>query len=37
MVIVLMAFIPDMRVALYVAPVWFFILFIGYKVIHVKK
>ncbi|MNH43074.1 Phenylalanine-specific permease [compost metagenome] len=37
MVIVLMAFIPDMRVALYVAPVWFFILFIGYKVINVKK
>ncbi|MFJ7667563.1 amino acid permease [Lysinibacillus sp. NPDC097195] len=32
MVIVLMAFIPDMRVALYVAPVWFLILFIGYKV-----
>ena len=37
MVIVLMAFIPDMRVALYVAPVWFFILFIGYKVIKVKS
>lgn len=37
MVIVLMAFIPDMRVALYVAPVWFLILFVGYKVIHVKK
>ncbi|MBA9027289.1 amino acid permease [Peribacillus huizhouensis] len=37
MVIVLMAFIPDMRVALYVAPVWFLILFVGYKVINVKK
>ncbi|RKQ14425.1 amino acid permease [Ureibacillus endophyticus] len=33
MVVVLMAFIPDMRVALYVAPVWFLILYIGYKVI----
>lgn len=32
MVVVLMAFMPDMRVALYVAPVWFFILFVGYKV-----
>lgn len=31
MVVVLMAFIPGMRVALYVAPVWFFILYIGYK------
>jgi amino acid transporter, AAT family len=31
MVIVLMAFIPGMRVALYVAPIWFFILFVGYK------
>ncbi|WP_010305055.1 amino acid permease [Kurthia senegalensis] len=31
MVIVLMAFIKDMRIALYVAPVWFLILFIGYK------
>ncbi|MEK9197173.1 amino acid permease [Ureibacillus sp. 179-F W5.1 NHS] len=31
LVIVLMAFIPDMRVALFVAPVWFFILYIGYK------
>lgn len=31
LVIILMAFIPDMRVALFVAPVWFFILYIGYK------
>jgi len=31
MVVVLMVFIPAMRVALYVAPVWFLILFIGYK------
>ncbi len=31
MVIVLMAFIKDMRIALYVAPIWFLILFIGYK------
>ena len=31
LVIVLMSFIPDMRVALFVAPVWFFILYIGYK------
>ncbi|MBD8028259.1 amino acid permease [Ureibacillus sp. Re31] len=31
LVIVLMAFIPDMRIALFVAPVWFFILYIGYK------
>jgi len=30
-VIVLMAFIPDMRIALIVAPVWFIILFIAYK------
>ncbi|QCR31116.1 amino acid permease [Lysinibacillus sp. SGAir0095] len=30
-VIVLMAFIPDMRVALFVAPIWFIILYIGYK------
>lgn len=37
MVIVLMAFIPDMRVALYVAPIWFFILFVGYKGINIKK
>lgn len=36
MVAVLMAFIPDMRVALYVAPVWFLILFFGYKTIKVK-
>jgi len=34
---VLMAFIPEMRVALYVAPVWFLIIFVGYKVINVKK
>ncbi|MFJ8235754.1 amino acid permease [Ureibacillus sp. NPDC094379] len=37
MVVVLMAFIQGMRVALYVAPVWFLILFVGYKVINVKK
>lgn len=37
MVIVLMAFIPDMRVALYVAPIWFLILYVGYKAINVKS
>lgn len=37
MVVVLMALIPDMRVALYVAPVWFIILYLGYKVINMKK
>ena len=37
MVVILMAFIPGMRVALYVAPVWFFLLFVGYKVINIKK
>lgn len=37
MVIVLMAFIPDMRVALYVAPIWFLILYVGYKEINDKK
>ncbi|MCM3387801.1 amino acid permease [Ureibacillus chungkukjangi] len=31
-VIVLMAFIPDMCIALYVAPIWFIILYIGYKI-----
>ncbi|CAM5217193.1 D-serine/D-alanine/glycine:proton symporter (AAT family) OS=Ureibacillus acetophenoni OX=614649 GN=SAMN05877842_10451 PE=4 SV=1 [Ureibacillus acetophenoni] len=36
MVVVLMALIPGMRVALYVAPIWFLILYIGYKVIKVK-
>lgn len=30
-VIILMAFIPEMRVALIVAPIWFVILYIGYK------
>ena len=37
MVVILMAFIPGMRVALYVAPVWFFLLFVGYKVMNIKK
>lgn len=36
MVVVLMAFIPGMRVALYVAPVWFFILFISYRALNKK-
>src|SRR5690606_721478 len=31
LVIVLMALIPDMRIALYVAPVWFIILYVGYR------
>jgi AAT family amino acid transporter len=31
MVIVLMAFIDGMRVALFVAPVWFLVLYIGFK------
>ncbi|MDN4492755.1 amino acid permease [Ureibacillus aquaedulcis] len=30
-VIVMMAFIDDMRIALIVAPIWFIILYIGYK------
>jgi len=34
-VVVLMAFIPDTRGALYVAPVWFLILGIGYKAMKV--
>lgn len=37
MVIGLMAWIPDMQIALYVAPVWFFIMYVGYKGIHLKK
>jgi amino acid transporter, AAT family len=32
LVIVLMGFIKDMRIALVVAPIWFFILYIGYKI-----
>ena len=32
LVIVLMGFIEDMRIALIVAPIWFLILFIGYKI-----
>lgn len=36
MIAVLMAFIPDMRLALYVAPVWYLILYIGYKTIKVN-
>ncbi|HHY73444.1 MAG TPA: amino acid permease [Bacillus bacterium] len=31
LVIVLMAFIAEMRMALYVAPVWFLILYVGYR------
>jgi amino acid transporter, AAT family len=31
LVVVLMAIMPDMRVALYVAPVWCLILYVGYK------
>ena len=31
LVIVLMAFIDGMQVALFVAPVWFLILYIGYR------
>lgn len=30
-VIILMAFIEDMRIALFVAPIWFIILYVGYK------
>lgn len=37
MVVVLMAFIPGMRVALFVAPIWFLILYIGYKLIKIKR
>lgn len=32
MVIVLMAYIPDMVYSLYIAPVWILILYIGYKI-----
>lgn len=31
MVVVLLGFIPDMRIALLVGPVWLFILYVGYK------
>jgi AAT family amino acid transporter len=27
-----MSFIPEMRIALFVAPIWFMILYIGYKI-----
>ncbi len=30
-IVVIMAFMPETRTALYVAPVWFLILYIGYK------
>ncbi|MFT8319984.1 MAG: amino acid permease [Bacillus sp. (in: firmicutes)] len=32
LVIILMGFIKDMRIALVVAPIWFLILYIGYKI-----
>jgi AAT family amino acid transporter len=31
MIVILMAFIPDMRISLFLAPVWIAIIFIGYK------
>lgn len=31
LVVILMAFIPDMRIALYIGPVWLLILYAGYK------
>lgn len=31
LIVVLMAFIPDMRYSLYIAPVWLLILYVGYK------
>lgn len=37
MVIVLMGFIEGMRVALFVAPVWFLILFVGFKLKNKQK
>lgn len=37
MIVVIMAFIPDMRIALYVAPVWFALLYITYKYVERKK
>lgn len=37
MVVILMAFIDGMRIALYVAPIWFLILYIGYKAIGKKQ
>lgn len=33
MIVVLMAFIPDMRYSLYVAPIWIFILYVGFRII----
>lgn len=32
MIVVLMALIPDMRVSLFLAPIWAIIIFVGYKV-----
>ncbi|MBS4213946.1 amino acid permease [Neobacillus rhizophilus] len=32
LIIVLMAFIPEMRIALFVAPIWFLSLYIGYRI-----
>ncbi|SDD96233.1 amino acid permease [Sporomusa acidovorans] len=34
LVVIIMAFMPDMRYSLYVAPVWLLILYIGYKIKH---
>lgn len=36
LVLVLMGFIPDMRIALFVGPVWLLILYIGYKLSHAR-
>ncbi|MDF2593481.1 MAG: amino acid permease-associated region, partial [Clostridia bacterium] len=30
-VVVIMAFIPDLRFSLYIAPIWLFSLYIGFK------
>ena len=31
LIVVLMGFIPDMRIALYVGPIWMIIMYVGYK------
>jgi amino acid transporter, AAT family len=36
LVVVLMGFIPDMRIALIIGPIWLLILFAGYKFTHSK-
>jgi AAT family amino acid transporter len=37
MIVVLMAFIPDMRYSLYVAPIWIILLYAGYRIAKSRK